>query len=104
MLTAGYSPKIVHATEKLTESKGWQELMNKHLPDSKLAAKHEAFLNSKDEHIGTKALDMAYKLKGSYAPEKSVALEIKGNIKDFAKHDRLRAEYEAKLLEEYQDE
>ena len=115
MKVAGYSitkPNV--STEKLTKSKGWEELMEKHLPDSLLAKKHRELLNSTDighmvfpiaitdkeitkllatvncvpqkimhgdtaNHVwfwarDNKALkdglDMAYKLKGSYKPEK----------------------------------
>lgn len=37
METAEYAPSIIHATEKLTNSKGWKELIDQHIPDKKLA-------------------------------------------------------------------
>lgn len=90
METAGYSKTITHATEKLTNSKGWQELMEQHLPDKLLAKVHHEglkagkriFKNNNEsgeiEDMGVepdyatrhKYLDSAYKLKGAYAPEK----------------------------------
>ena len=77
---AEYSPSMAHNPHRITESKGWAELMNKHLPDSALAKKHRELLNKREyrtfdgnsEDIGpetqavSKALDMAYRLKGRY--------------------------------------
>jgi len=37
MVEAGYSPKT--ASTNLTQSKGWQELMDKYLPDEKIMQK-----------------------------------------------------------------
>jgi len=123
MIDAHYSPATAKTPQKLTESKGWQELIVTFLDDEKLAKKHDQLLNAtalermsfdeetSDEvieevigkmsgyellHIvenkGTngavlskyayvkapdnvaqdKALDKAYKIKGTYAPDKSV--------------------------------
>lgn len=36
MVNAGYSKNTAKAPTKLTESKGWKELLEKHIPDSKL--------------------------------------------------------------------
>ena len=76
MKKAGYAETTASTTGKLTNTDGWQELMQKYLPDSKLVKKHNQFLNSEREEIGIKALDMSYKLKGSYAPEKSLNLNL----------------------------
>lgn len=91
MKDAGFSPATAKTPQKLTESKGWKELMAKYLPDELLAKKHLALLNKKeiitknnnatkeieivptgeiDATAVSKGLDMAYKLKGSYAAEK----------------------------------
>ena len=97
MSVAGYSPSAVKRTNKLTETDGWQELMSKHLPDSALAKKHRELLNKREyitidgdsEDIGpetqavSKALDMAYKLKGRYSDEsregnKTLIINISG--------------------------
>ena len=87
MKIAKYADTTASTTGKLTNTKGWQELMNQHLPDSALAKKHRELLNKKevlsihqgkDSHLEfteqphsdvSKALDMAYKLKGRYAKE-----------------------------------
>lgn len=120
MIQAGLSPNTANTPQKLTESKGWKELMEKHLSDDKLAKAHNELLNQKrldyfvfpksmnDEEVKEKtesagvelivirdgdkgryafyatadamarkgALEMAYKLKGAFAPEKSLNLNI----------------------------
>lgn len=52
MRESGYS-RITSATpKKLTGSKAWEELMEKHLPDQELAKVHRAMLNAHSiEHI-----------------------------------------------------
>lgn len=89
MVKAGYTPAYAKNPQKLTESQSWKELMEKYLPDSLLAEKHNALLNKKefmiirsgkeaevtptgeiDPNAVAKGLDMAYKIKGTYAPEK----------------------------------
>ncbi len=94
MVEAGYSPNTAKTPQKLTESIGWHELMDQYLPDSLLAKKHKELLTvpkkvrhfkkgeledeyeELDSNAISKGLDMAYKLKGSYAAEKKVNLNI----------------------------
>lgn len=113
MTTAGYADTTASTTGKLTSTEGWKELMEKHLPDSELARVHKEGLNASDKIIRDgevilekpdyavrhKYLDSAYKLKGSYAPEKTQALNlnIKGDIKDFNELDAIRIKYEEEL-------
>ena len=83
MVAAGYSEKSAITPIQLTESKGWQELMEEYLPDKHLAEKHLEFLNTpritrkylkgdlefeteETSPEAVKALDMAYKLKHRY--------------------------------------
>ena len=88
MKVAGYSPSASKRTDKLTRTKGWEQLMKQELPDGLLAKRHRALLNKNETiivHEGKEsrveittqphsdvkgALDMAYKLKAKYAPEK----------------------------------
>lgn len=117
MIRAGYSPITALKPSNLTQSKGWQELMDEYLPQENVAKVHGALLNSHnvdhmtfpletpeltDAHITEllaesnctvrrishgeqarhvyffapdnrarkDALDMVYKLRGSYAAEK----------------------------------
>jgi len=74
MVKAGYSPSTSERTNKLTRTKGWNELMEKHLPDSSLAKRHRQLLNKNDKgteepetQAVSKALDMAYRIKGMYS-------------------------------------
>jgi hypothetical protein len=97
MRDAGYSSSVSKRTDKLVKTKGWQELMNTYLPDSLLGRKHRQLLEKKetirsydseekrtvvektdeiDTTAVTKGLDMAYKLKGLYAPEKHVGITM----------------------------
>lgn len=84
MREAGYTNITAATPKKLTNSKGWQELMQKHFPDSKLAALHKKILEKKEvlivsdgakegSHLewtkqphtdALKALEVAYKIKG----------------------------------------
>jgi len=72
MSVAGYSDSTSKRTNKLTRTKGWSELMEEHLPDSSLAKRHRQLLNKNDKdetpdvQAVSKALDMAYRLKGYY--------------------------------------
>ena len=98
MRDAGYSIETARNPSKLTESVAWDKLMKKNIPDDSLASLHNRFLNKQEivvknnndtkklETILTeqpnpdalKALDLAYKLRGKYSPEKK---EI--TLKDF---------------------
>lgn len=85
MRKSGYSESTSETPQRLTESKGWKELLEEKLPDSLLAKKHLELLNKKEyiaigkkgerEVVSTneidgisvaKGLDMAYKLKNKY--------------------------------------
>lgn len=46
MVDAGYSAATAKTPQKLTESKGWDELMGDLLSDKKLIEKHDSLLNS----------------------------------------------------------
>lgn len=84
MVVAGYSKNFAHNPHLLTNSKGWQELMQQYLPDALLARKHKELLmvpkkvrhfkkgeleseyTELDSNAIGKGLDMAYKLKKRY--------------------------------------
>lgn len=73
MREAGYSEASSQNPQLVTKSKGWQQLVEEFLPNDVLAEKHRQLLNKTDEkgsldvNAVAKGLDMAYKLKGSYA-------------------------------------
>jgi len=77
MAEAGYAPTTAKNPQQLTNSKAWEELMEKHLPDDKLLTKHEEALEATkwndftgerepDHSTRLKGIDMGYKLKGKY--------------------------------------
>ena len=89
MKEVGYSDNYSKNPQTVTSTKSWQELMEEYLPDSLIAEKHQALLNKKEQVVirdgktseivitdeidanAVKAgIDMAYKVKGKYAPEK----------------------------------
>jgi len=94
MIRAGYSINTSVAPTKLTNSKGWLELMDKYLPDKLLTKKHKELLEipikiktyikgdlqtdveQLDSQAVSKGLDMAYKLKGYYAPDKNININL----------------------------
>lgn len=100
MVKAGYSLKTSHRTNKLTRTKGWEELISRELPDGLLAKRHRELLNKREVFItkkkdGTqevelidqpdtqavsKGLDMAYKIKGRYSEEIGGDTNIQVNI------------------------
>lgn len=80
---AGYSKNYARAG-RFQKTKTWKDLLEEYLPDDELQKKHKQLLNQKtklrfkgveigevdETDVQAKALDMAYKLKGKYAPEK----------------------------------
>ena len=71
MKNAGYSNAIVNNPKKVTESKGWDELLEEYLPDDLITKRHKWLINHKDTHAVKSGVDMAYKLKDRYASTKS---------------------------------
>lgn len=83
MRESGYSPATAKTPKKLTESKGWQELIDQYISEDKLAKVHGQQLqatrvqvyNKKryvmpDNEARIRALDLGYKLRGKYKPTK----------------------------------
>lgn len=119
MREVGYTNATAKNPKNLTESDGWKELMGEYLSDKLLAERHQELLNKREVHrIGhgedaeyemsdepdtqavSKALDMAYKLKGSYAAEKTLNTNININSSpdEIDKFKTLREKYEQELL------
>ena len=82
MKEVGYAKSSTTKPSILTNSKGWKELMEQHLPDKLLARKHkegleasrklvigEEVIKEPDYQTRHKYLDSAYKLKGRYVNE-----------------------------------
>jgi hypothetical protein len=88
MREVGYSENTVNTPSDVTRSKGWKELMDKYFPEEKVATVHARILDAKrviyatdkgkisdmveveDNDAQAKGVDLAYKLRGSYAPDK----------------------------------
>lgn len=92
----GYSDIVAETPANITLSKSWSALLREYLPEDLLAQRHNELLGKREfefveepdpsdpkgkrrimvkkdigPHVGavSKALEMAYKLRGSYAPE-----------------------------------
>ena len=109
-----YSDSFSKEPSRLIQSKGWQELMEQHLPEKDLLKVHREGLKAgkkifknnnatgEIEEVGVepdyatrhKYLDTGYKLRGSYAPEKSINLNLtllellKLQMKERNNHDK----------------
>lgn len=107
LVKAGFSSSYAKSGQ-IKKTRGWLELMEKNLPDHLLTQKHRELLEvpkkvrhfkkgdleseyeELDSQAISKGLDMAYKLKGKYAPEKTdntTKIEISGNPEVAAKFD-----------------
>jgi len=68
MKDAGYTEATAKNPKNLTESKGFQELLNEYLmKDQEVFAEHKKNIKQdKDRGAKNKAIDMFYHLKGTY--------------------------------------
>lgn len=90
-------PNLINAIEEKKLS------IAERIPDDLLVKRHTELLNQKDPITGKldaqavgKGLDMAYKIKGTYAPEKTVNLDVNVDITN-PQTISLAKEYEEKL-------
>lgn len=83
MRDAGYSPRTARTPQKLTESNGWQKLLNSELSDAKLLRKHNQLLNAKSENVQLGALDVGYKLKARYTDAPELTRPMTVNVLNF---------------------
>ncbi len=103
MLEAGYSPASAKNPKNLTNSKGWQQLMEKYLPDATLLQVHreglqankvvsaritgadaneatDDFIEIPDHPTRHKFLETAYKLKKRIGPDNQTLQQFTGDI------------------------
>lgn len=103
MREAGYSKAMAKNPQKLTQSKAWQQLMEKYLPDATLLQVHQEglqankiisariigmdatdqtddFIEVPDHAVRHKFLETAYKLKHRLSPESQTLQQFNGNI------------------------
>jgi hypothetical protein len=92
LILAGYSETVARNPHLITKTASFKELMQEYLPDELVAQQHRKLLNKTQVHVTkdgeiiptgqidanavAKGLDMYYKIKGSYAPTKSVNLNL----------------------------
>ncbi len=95
MIDAGYSPATANTPQKLTESKGFEELREKYLPDSEVLEVHKKALEANkiisshtepdyeypDHAIRLKAAELAYKVTGRLKNDMNVAGDVIFNVK-----------------------
>lgn len=94
MLDAGYSPATAKNPDHLTESKGWQELMDQYLPDLDVLEAHKQGLKATkifsshtepdkevpDHPTRLKAVELAYRVKKKLNPSDVPNLGTGNNI------------------------
>jgi len=103
MLSAGYAPATAKNPKNLTESKGWNELLEKYLPDDKLLKKHDEaleankiisanitygeanektndFIEVPDEVTRLRAVELGYKVKKKLGPDIAQQFNIGGEM------------------------
>ena len=92
MLEVGYAPSTAKNPMELTESKGWKELMGEYLPDEMTLRRHQEIIEAGEDKDSVKGIDMHYKLKGYYAPDKHVNLNIDAESTEHTRElgDRLK--------------
>lgn len=93
---AGYGPSMVKNPQDITRSKGWKELMDEYLGDDLLAEVHHGLLTDPSYKARSSGLDMAYKIKGSYAPVKAVTANVNVELNEI-EADSIRLKYEEEM-------
>lgn len=63
---AGYSESVCKTPQRVTKTKGWNQLFEEYLPEDLLFQKHRKLLDSKEPRDVIAALTLAYKIKGFY--------------------------------------
>lgn len=98
--SSGYGVSMKKNPQVILNSAGVLEELN-NLGFSEEGAKQvvqEIMYNEEvDANARLKATDQVFKIHGSYAPEKSVNLSVKADVKEIGELDKIRIEYEEKL-------
>lgn len=82
MVESGYSETTaINPGKNLTNTKGWQELLEEYMPDSLLAKKNLELLKSKNWQAVNAGLDKAYKVKNKYKEELTHKFDFSDLIK-----------------------
>ncbi|GAB4158430.1 MAG: hypothetical protein Fur003_2190 [Candidatus Dojkabacteria bacterium] len=111
---SGYSESVCKAPQRVTESKGWSELMSKYFPEEYLLKIHKKLLNKKETisykgnyiqtdqpHTDVKyALEMIYKLKGLFKEVEGLSQRDVDELKQIKKEQE---EFEEQTDEELEE-
>ena len=119
MIKANYSPSYANNPRELTRNEKFIKLFDKKVNDKLLIKKHKSLLTipvkirtyikgdltteieELDSQAIAKGLEMAYKIKGSYAPEKHQNTNLNASVKDLL--DALQNDDEATLKPDSSD-
>ena len=110
---AGYAESSARKLGTVKKTKTFQQLMERYLPQKHLQEKHREFLDAprivrtykkgeleietiETDSNAVKALDMAYKLRGLYAPEKHIVGDV-----SLGRYDEMSTEELLKLDKQY---
>ena len=99
ILSAGYSQSVANTPSNITNTKSWRELLDEQVPDTLLVTRLSKNIKSKQVSGSNTALDMAYKLKGKYAPTQVNINDPTAELSDVqlqAEIDKLEAQIKAK--------
>lgn len=69
---AGYAPSTARQQQSITDTKGWQEILDMALPDEDLLEVHKKLLKHDEWQANNAGLDKAYKIKNKYPKEGGV--------------------------------
>lgn len=73
---AGYSKHTASKPKNITETKAWAQLVAKYTPEEMVLQKHRNLLNSKNENIVAKGVDLYYKVTHKYSNEEKKPVSI----------------------------
>lgn len=104
----GYSDNLIKQPGRVIAAEGVQKSIAELIPDDLLIRKHKELLEltDKDGYMDvqgvTKGLDMAYKLKGSYAAEKSTSVNVNVDVNktDKSELEAMREKFEEQLKQQ----
>lgn len=82
---AGYSESVCKSPQRVTKSKGWTELLDEYFPGYLVLERHRKLLDNEDPKVVSRALDMAYKLRGSY--NSNTTNQITSQFQDWTDED-----------------
>jgi hypothetical protein len=94
---AGYSQSVSESPTVVTNTKSWKELMDEYIPEYKILKRLNQILEKGKDENSTKAIDIATKMRGRYAPSKIELTNPEDEMSDEELDDHIKKlEEEAK--------